>query len=171
MCSSDLCDESLRGFPRRRDDTSPVCVPLAPVPRQGARDYAFWYWPGNHRPNETWPTVSRVMHFLTGFYGMSFDEERGDLVTLGRMATAPSAEDALRRPVADVDRLPGATVLFEAGSGDVRTRADRFLGGNDNVVGRARLIDGGRSANRVDIPTVRASSDPAYAGQIGRAHV
>ena len=127
------CDESLRGFPRRRDDTSPVCVPLAPVPRQGARDYAFWYWPGNHRPNETWPTVSRVMHFLTGFYGMSFDEERGDLVTLGRMATAPSAEDALRRPVADVDRLPGATVLFEAGSGDVRTRADRFQIGRAHV--------------------------------------
>jgi hypothetical protein len=140
-------------------------VPLPAVPRQDPRAYTYWYWPGNHRPVES-PAVSRVMHFLTGFYGMSFNEETGDLVTLGRLSRSPSVEDAIVRPVADVDGLAAAHVRFEAGSGVALARADQFLGSNANVIGRSRLVDGGRFMNWVEIPTVRSSADPAYAGKV-----
>lgn len=166
-CTLDgACDEALPGFPVTRDDASPVCAPRLDVPGQDPRDFGFWYWPGNHRPVETWPAVSRVMHWLTGYYGLSFDEETGDLVTLGPIATPRSAEAALVAPAADVEALPGAHVRFEAGAGGALVRADQFLGNNANAIGRARLVDGGRFMNWVEIPTVRASADAAYAGKV-----
>jgi hypothetical protein len=160
------CDEVTAGFPQFNDDASPLCAPPRPVPTHDPRDFAFWYWPGNHRPVESWPVVSRTMHFLTGFYAFAFNEETGDLETLGALSNATDVESALMTPNVDIDSLPVADIRFEAGTADGWTTADTFLGGQGNDIGRARLIDGGRMMNRVDIPTLRSSSDPAYAGRL-----
>ncbi len=144
----------------------PSCGEPPPVPIVGSGDYALWYWPGNHRPVETWPTVEPVMHFLTGHYGMAFDESAGSLLHFGVLTDGLSAQQAQHRPNEDVDNLPSASIRFEAGSSQTPIVATSFEGNSPSAVDRARMIDGGRLMNRIEIPRVSYADDPSLAGSI-----
>jgi hypothetical protein len=158
------CNESTDRYELLPNEVDPRCGLHGRIPKLDARDYAFWHWPGNHRPNETWPTVSRVMHFLTGYYGLSFNEETGDLGRFGPLPGPADAEAAAQQSAALVDALPAASLRLEAGAGEKSVTATQFLGGSGNTIGRARLIEGGRFMNRVEIPTVNYSADASYSG-------
>ncbi len=165
-CTLDTCNEGLGLVEHTLDVTQPACAPRRPVPTVDVLDYGFWYWPGNHRPVETWPRVEPEMHFLTGHYGFSFDEATGDL---GRFGAFESPADVSRAATLDrsvVDALPPADLRFEAGADAANVRADGILGANASVINRARLIDGGRFMNRIEIPSVGYSANGAYAGRV-----
>ncbi len=160
---ADACADAPEGPGLSPGVGRPQCGDQPSTPRASPRDYAFWYWPGNHKPSEA-PGISRLMHFLTGHYALTLDEETGDIGRFGVLDGPVSAEEALGTPVATIDALPAADLSLVAGLGETRVTATQFLGGNANTTARARLIDGGRVANRVDIPTVRYAADPTYTG-------
>jgi hypothetical protein len=165
-CTLDTCDELLARVVHTLDAAHPACAPRRPAPTVGPLDYGFWHWPGNHRPVEVAPRVEPVMHFSTGYYGLSFDESTGDLGRMGALDTPMEYEPAATRDIATVEGLPAADLRFEAGADAATVRADGFLGANASVINRARLIDGGRFMNRVEIPTVTYSADAAYSGRV-----
>ncbi len=136
----------------------------SPPPRVAARDYAYWYWPGNHRPTETWPKVEHEQHFLTGCYGMAFNQATGQLTHLGPLASVAGYVAARLTPNAVVNKLPAAALRFEAGAKGVV--ATTFLGHKDYTVDRTRMVDGGRFMNRLVIPTVRYAADKGLTGEV-----
>jgi poly(3-hydroxybutyrate) depolymerase len=159
------CNEAEDRFDTVNNDLLPTCgfVHRAPVDR--ARDYGFWYWPGNHRPTETWPAVETTMHFLTGHYAFTFDEATGSLGRMGALDEASDAEAALGLPADDLDDLPSAELRFEAGHAGSHVQAVSFLGANNDTTNRARLTDAGRFMNHVEIPTV-GYGDETYQGRL-----
>ncbi len=140
-----------------------ACVPKAP-PVDALRDYGFWYWPGNHRPTETWPKVQPLMHVLTGHYGLAWNEATGALAHLGPVSDAKGAAAATHRSNATVSALPSASLAFEAG--DAPAVATTFLGTKGATVDRAQMIDGGRLMNRLQIATVRYQGDTKLQGSV-----
>lgn len=136
------------------------------APRSHPLDYAHWNWPGNHRPTETWPTIERVMHFMTGHYALAINEETGVVSHLGLMRDGLSATEARHRPVDDITALPGAELSFGAGPVESGIEATSFLGSNNSTIDIAKMIDGGRSMNRIEIPTVGYASDVLLEGRV-----
>ena len=148
------------------ETTDPTCGEPSDAPFVGPGDYATWYWPGNHRPTETWPVVETVMHFLTGYYGMTFDEATGDLLQFGALADGMTAEEAQFRTNEDVESLPAASIRFEAGPASSPAIATTFEGASPTAVDRARMIDGGRFMNRIEIQSVSYDADGALEGRV-----
>ena len=136
---------------------------VAKPPAVGAqRDYGMWYWPGNHRPTESWPAVERAMHVLTGHYGLVWNEETGGLERLGAVTNPIGAADALGLDNQVVAAMPAATLTFEAGA----AVGASFLGAAAATVDRAQMVDGGSIAQRIRIPTVGYTVDPALSGSV-----
>ncbi len=149
----DVADDDDSGVEPCDPATDPTCdVPPAPTLQSG--DYAHWYWPGNHRPVETWPVVEPVMHFLTGHYGLVFDESTGDLSRFGALEDGLDASAAQHRPNSDIEELAQASIRFEAGAAEAPVLATTFEGNSPGAVDRVRMIDGGRFMNRVEVPNV-----------------
>ena len=146
--------------------TDPTCGQLPAVATIETGDYAYWYWPGNHRPVETWPVVEPVMHFMTGHYGMAFNEATGELLHLGGLTDGLSAEQAQDRSNAEITALPSAAIQFEAGPSANAATATTFEGGTPTAAARARLIDGGRFMNRIEIPSVGYAQNGNLTGRI-----
>ncbi|MSQ85130.1 MAG: hypothetical protein EXR77_20025 [Myxococcales bacterium] len=136
---------------------------VAKPPAVGAqRDYGMWYWPGNHRPTESWPAVQRAMHVLTGHYGLVWNEETGGLERLGAVTNPIGAADALGLDNQVVAAMPAATLTFEAGA----AVGASFLGAAAATIDRAQMVDGGSIAQRIRIPTVGYTVDPALSGSV-----
>lgn len=161
-----VCDEASDGFGVVNDDADPACAPAGSPPVVGASDYGYLYWPTNHRPTETWPTVEPVLHVRTGAYGLAFDESTGQLVHFGALDAVFSAAEAARRPNADIEDLYAADLRFEAGTAADGIVATSFTGVSGATTDRARMIDGGRFMNRVEIPEVGYEADAALDGQV-----
>ena len=136
------------------------------APRSHSLDYAHWNWPGNHRPTETWPTIERVMHFMTGHYALALNEATGVISHLGLLRDGLSAYEARHRPVEDIAALPAADLSFGAGPVESGVEATSFLGSNDSTVDIAKMIDGGRFMNRIEIPTVSYEADALLEGRV-----
>jgi hypothetical protein len=159
------CDDSADAFERIARLELPSCGAQSAPPRVRPRDYAFWYWPGNHRFAGNVP-ISRVMHFLTGHYALTLNEETGDLGQLGVLDGPDSAEQGMRTPVDAVEALPAADLALEGGVGEETVTATSFLGSNGNQTTRARMVDGGRVANWIDIPTLGYGANATYSGAL-----
>ena len=132
----------------------------------GPQDYSHWYWPINHRPTETWPVIETEMHFLTGYYGFALDEASGQIAHFGGLYDGMSATGAQHRPATDVEAMPAADLRLEAGSAGSGILATSFLGSNDSTIDRARMIDGGRHMNRIEIPTLGYAADAGLEGRL-----
>lgn len=161
-----VCDEDADTFLLMNDDTDPACADRGSPPVLGAGDYGYWYWPTNHRPNETWPTVEPVMYVRTGYYGLAFDESTGALRRLGALAGGWTAAESAHRPDADIDALLEASIRFEAGDAAAGVVATSFTGVSGATTDRARMIDGGRFMNRVEIPELGYARDSALDGRV-----
>lgn len=148
------------------ETTDPTCGDMPPTPVTGLGDYAYWYWPGNHRPTETWPTVEPVMHFLTGHYAMAFDEATGELLRFGPLTDGLTVEEAQHRPNTDITGLPEAAIRFEAGPSATPAVATGFEGVSATAVDRALMTDGGVLMNRIEIPTLRYASEGGLSGRV-----
>ncbi len=138
--------------------SEPRCLALSTVPTVDELDYGFWYWPTNQRPRDrdTWPTYRREMHFLTGHYGMVFDEAAGNIVKFGPLDDGLTMSAGRLRTNAVVEGLPDAQIRWSAGTGENRFIADRFLGDDGDASGGiARLSEAGRFMNRIDLPQLR----------------
>ena len=68
-----------------------------PGPVIGQEDFVYCYWPVNFRPWPTWPAFRKVRHVSAGTYGLLFDTAAGDILRMGRPATAAGGADASRR--------------------------------------------------------------------------
>jgi len=101
------------------------------------------------------------MHFLTGHYGLAFDESTGELLRLGAFTDGLTAAEAALRPNTDIEQLTAATLRFEAGD----ATATSFQGTTPDATDRVQMIDGGRFMNRVRVPTV-GYSNPAITGEV-----
>ncbi|MFM2152447.1 MAG: hypothetical protein RL199_882, partial [Pseudomonadota bacterium] len=148
-------------------DDQPACVPLSDVPRTDARDYAFSSWPTNQRPPDPrWPGYQHEQHLLTGRYGAVFREETGSLTRLGAFQNVLSEDAARHRGNDDLAALPGVTLTWEAGPVDGTLVASQFLGDNGSTDIVARLSEGGRFMNRLEIPDVRYAGDGSLRGVV-----
>jgi hypothetical protein len=163
---STVCDESADTFLIEQDDGDPACAPMGSPPVVAADDYGFWYWPTNHRPTETWPTVEPVMHVRTGFYGLAFDESTGELLHFGRLPEGWTAAESAHRPNSDIDDLLAADLRFEAGNAGAGIVATGFTGVSGATTDRVRMIDGGRFMNRVEVPEVTYAADATLDGRV-----
>ena len=160
------CDDDIDAWTVAWDDAHPACADGPAAPTVGVGDYAYWYWPRNHRPVETWPVVEHEMHVLTGHYGLVMDEETGALLHLGALSDGWTAREALSRDVADLEALPAAALRFEAGDPARGIVATSFQGTQPTSVDRAQVIDAGHTMNRVQIPTVGYAADTDLAGVV-----
>ncbi len=176
-CTADTCDEKNGCVAMPLVDKTPCytgggaswcqtgkCTLMPVATKVGDRDFAYWYWPGNHRPTETWPKVHHVMHFLTGYYAMAFDESTGGIAHFGRITNSQTMFATRHLSNAAVTSLPGATLQFGAGEASKGVKATSFLGQAGFTVDRSRMIDGGRFMNRVEIPTVKYAADSKLTG-------
>jgi hypothetical protein len=177
-CTADACDPnegctatslkdglSCGGLGGDAACASGTCVAAPKPPIDALLDYAFWYWPTNHRPTETWPKPQQEMHFLTGHYGAAFDSETAKLVRLGAVKGAGYATSRLSANSV-VNGLPGAALTFEAGPTSGGVVATQLLGAESWNVDRLRMIDGGRVMNRLYVPTVKYAKNAALSGEV-----
>ncbi|MAD61758.1 MAG: hypothetical protein CMH49_09670 [Myxococcales bacterium] len=149
--------------------TNPQCAPLTFVPNTNSLDYAFWYWPTNQRPPNplTWPAYQREMHFLTGHYGIVFNELNGQFPHFGLIEQERSLSQSQQESNTSLENLPSTQVTWEAGVGAQTTHANEFLGDDGNTNGGiARLSEGGRFMNRIDVPILRYSNQANLLGRI-----
>ena len=160
------CNEETDAWDTVWNDADPRCAPLRDAPTTGAGDYAYLYWPGNHRPVETWPVVETEVHLRTGAYGLAFDEASGQLTHFGSFDAAWTAGEARQRPNSDITNLPAMDVRFEAGPADAPIVATQFYGFEGNPTDRIRMIDAGRFMNRFEVPEVAYDADPRLAGRV-----
>ena len=137
------------------------CVAAPNPPIDALLDYAFWYWPKNHRPTETWPKAQQEMHFLTGHYGAAFNAETAKLVRLGAVKGAGYAASRLTANSV-VNGLPGAALTFEAGptSGGVAATAAARAGTSTGPDDRR---PGDEPAG---VPTVKYAKNTALSGEV-----
>lgn len=161
-----VCDEALDAYAVENNDADPTCAPQGDPPVVNAADYGFWYWPTNHRPTETYPTVETVMHFRTGAYGLAFDEASGELLHFGAFEDGWTEAESLHRPNTDIDDLLDASIQFEAGSAGSGIVATGFTGVSGATTDRARMIDGGQFMNRVEIPELSYAADAGLDGRV-----
>jgi len=161
-----VCDEALDTYAVENNDADPTCAPQGTPPIVDAADYGFWYWPTNHRPTETWPTVETVMHFRTGYYGLAFDEASGELLHFGALEGGWTEAESLHRPNTDIDDLLDASIQFEAGVSGSGIVATGFTGVSGATTDRARMIDGGQFMNRVEIPELSYAADAGLDGRV-----
>jgi len=157
--------ENARGLAAGLFEASYKASPSS-APRSDALDYAHWNWPGNHRPTETWPVIERVMHFTTGYYALAINEATAAISHIGLLHDALSERGSRHRPVSEVTALPGAMLRFEAGPSGSGIEATSFLGSNNSTIDIAKMIDGGRFMNRIEIPTVGYATDPLLSGRV-----
>ena len=154
----------------RENDTQVFSVAFeasqSTAPITAAQDYANWYWPGNHRPTETWPVIDTEMHFMTGHYAFTLDEARGDITSFGPLTDGLSMSESMTRPNSDVTDLPPAVFRLEAGAEGSGIIATSFVGSNGSTIDRAKMIDGGRFMNRIEIPTVGYAADAQLSGRL-----
>ncbi len=143
------CDDDLDDWTFALDEANPFCTEPPPGLTVDDRDYAFWYWPSNHRPAHLWPTALREHHLLTGHYGLALNEETGGIEHFGPLNPG-SASQALLAGNDLIDELPLAILRLELDDAVATT----FEGSAPNAVDRARMIDGGRWMNRLDVPAV-----------------
>ncbi len=139
----------------------PRCQPSphGAAPTVDPLDYGYGYWPTNHRSADG--GYERVMHFLTGHYGLLFDEETGEVPAFGWLDDRLPASAARRRPNADLERLPAATLTFEAGPAEAPAVVSGFRAGEGPRDDRALLRDGGRFVQFVELPHVDYANAPA----------
>ncbi len=179
VCTTDSCDKgkgcvstplkdgvACDSFAGSGTCGSGKCVVKTTVPVGAAKDYAFWHWPGNHRPTETWPKVLQVMHFFTGYYGLAFESSTGKIKRFGPVKGAPGYRAARLAGNGIINGMPSADLRFEAGGSSAGIVATTFLGASNYTVDRTRMIDGGRLMNRVYVPTVRYAKDSGLAGEV-----
>ena len=160
------CDEDSDSWVTETDLSLPACAPAASVPTVGSLDYAYAYWPKNFRPTETWPATEVVRHFLTGFYGVTWDDTTGSFDQMGSFTDGLGMIDALDRDNSELEGLTGVSVRYEAGTAASPKVANSFLGNSSSTVHRSRTIDGGRFMNRLYIPTVSYSGDGSLNGEV-----
>lgn len=138
-----------------------------PAPVIGQEDFVYCYWPVNFRPWPTWPAFRKVRHVSAGTYGLLFDTAAGDILRMGRPATAAGgAEGALHADNSVLEALPTSSVTYSVTLDGVDHGADAFLGegGSGNIPGQ--LVDGGRFMHRIAIPEVGYSSAPDLSGSV-----
>lgn len=145
------------------DDTAEGPTVEAAASLLDLRDYGFLYWPGNHWTQ--WGSYETVRHVLTGFYGLALDVASADLVHLGIIADAASAEEALVQDAAVVAGLPAGAVRYGVTVTGEEHVATSFTadGGDTNP---SRLIDMGRVMQRVEVPELGYDGDAALAGSV-----
>jgi hypothetical protein len=163
------CDEAVDAWATENDDASPRCVPLDPGPTMAITDHVSVWWPSNHRPNETWPTVEPVLYLASGTYGLTFDESTGSLGHLGWFDDAMGPVEALDRDNADLEALPEVSLSFEAGEAAAPVPATGFMGVSGDSVNRLRMSEGGLLMNRLEIPVVTYAADATLAGTVQMA--
>ena len=170
-----VCNELTMAFDTELDPTNPVCGFTNDRPRVLEQDYAFVYRPGNHRPTETWPRVDTSRHYLTGHYGLVFDESAGDILNFGALVDTLNMSAARLRPNSVLEGLADATLRFTAGDGTRDVTATTFRGadeirgprvGQPSDIHHDRMIDGGRFMNRTYIPQVAYAGDDSYRGEV-----
>jgi len=161
-----VCDEALDAYAVENNDADPTCAALGTPPIVDAADYGYWYWPTNHGPTETYPTVETVMHFRTGYYGLAFDEASGALLHFGALEDGWTEAESLHRPNTDIEDLLDASIQFEAGSAGSGIVATGFTGVSGATTDRARMIDGGQFMNRVEIPELSYAADAGLDGRV-----
>ena len=161
-----VCNDDLGAFEFDLDETHPECVPLHSVPTTAVSDYAYAYWPGNHRPTETWPVAETEWHFLAGSYGLAFDHQLGSITHAGPIVDDVEYDAAALRDNTEIEAFPALPVRWSAGVEGSLALATDFLGAEDDAVHRSRMIDGGRAMNRLYVPTVSYESDASLSGEI-----
>ncbi len=160
------CDEDSDRWVSETDMSQPACAPTASVPTVATLDYAYAYWPKNFRPTETWPATEAVRHFLTGHYGITWDDTTGSFDQIGAFTDGLGMIEALDRDNSELEGLTGVSVRYEAGTATSPVVATSFLGTNSSSIHRSRTIDGGRFMNRLWVPTVSYGSDSALQGEL-----
>jgi hypothetical protein len=147
----------------------PTCNPDAfgGPPTVDELDYSFWYWPTNHRPTRN-GAFQRSMHFLTGHYGLVLNESTGELEHFGVLNDQQSVRQASHRANQDITGLPTGSIRFEAGSGNqnIDVVATEFLSAANDNADIARMIDGGRFMNRVELPSVKYAQASDLTGRV-----
>lgn len=159
------CNEATGTFDLLPNPDDPRCVEGAVFPVVDGRDYGVWYWPSNHRPTETWPTVERIQHFSTGHYALALREDTATIEHLGVWPDALSAPDLYQRSPTDVTVFPSASVRIEAGPSAGGVTATGFQGATPTAIDRTRMVDGGMFMNRVEVPEVRYAAEPSLEGR------
>ena len=160
-----VCNEATGQFDTINDGANPICVATSTAPYAAAQDYAYWYWPKNHRPVETWPVPEREMHFLTGHYGFVINEETGLMPHLGVLTDQRDGEESLFRENAVLEQFPSVDLRLEAGGLGSGIVATTFEGVTPTSVDRALMIDGGRHMNRLYVPSVSYAADSNLTGE------
>ena len=146
------------------DAAEPECRPDAfgGPPVVDYLDYSFWYWYTNHRGN------NHEMHFLTGHYGFTLNEETLVMGHFGLLHDEQNVRQAAHRPNQDMTGLPSASIKFTAGEGAQGTDIQATLSVSAAEDNRdiARMIDGGRFMNRIELPNVKYADASDVEGRI-----
>lgn len=175
--ASDGVDESPLTYTSGRIIYDSACTPEDPEcshsnygipPIISDFDYSYWYWPKNHRPAST-NIFEREMHFLSGFFGMSLNEETGELLTLGPLATPLSMQEASQLENEIVENLPSASLNLSASLDNLEFSMIASQRASSTGSDIARMIDGGRYMNHIELPHLVYSGDSSAVGRLGIA--
>ena len=111
----------------------------------------------------------RTMHFMTGHYGLAFNETNAAIESFGYFEDGLAMHEAHERGIEEIATLADAQLRFEAGDAENPAVITGFFSPNTNRDDRAQLRDAGRFMNFVEFPHVTYAN--ATAGLTGRVDV
>ena len=126
-------------------------------------DYSYWYWPTNHS------STRRSMHFLSAYYGLIVNEDNASLNTFGILNDPLPMTEASQLENDVVANLPSATLTLGASASDLELTMTDSLRAGDRGSDVARMIDGGRYMNNIELPVLIYNGDESARGRLGIA--